>query len=312
MSLVLVSFLIINIRKQMAVVLVVWAIASFICNILMKKTRSVARFFIVVATCLLVTVSSKYFDCTYNYFVRGVFHEHTGNGMGALCTLMYSADRSDADLFTDNEKFPGEKELFLKIYDQCSEQGILLDSVRGAGWDELTSHYAESYDIIGYDVILPATFEYIRQQNQDIKYSQLRIMDSEIESHMAKVLMGQEKKDLIAVYAANLLRAFAYSNAKASPMILVVLSLILYVIYVVSFVIFGVRNARKAEVSTSDTEKFVFGGVSLLGLIVNAGVVALLIFPQGRYMAYATGLFYTALMILLIGGETKWNRKKAI
>lgn len=306
-SLVLIAFIIVNIRKQMTVVLVLWIGASFICNVLMKKTRSIKRFFIVILTIIIISFASKLLDCTYNYFARGVFHEHTGNGMGALCVMMYSADREDADLFTDNEKFPGEKELFLKIYDECEEQGLLLDSVRGADWSDLTIHFAESYDVIGYDIVVPATFEYIREQNPDIEYNQLRIMDSEIESHMAKVLMGQDKKDILTVYGANLIRGFAYSNAKASPFILVIISFVLYGIYVLLFVIFGVMAA--GEELMNDTEIFVFGGVSLLGLIINTGVVALLIFPQGRYMAYATGLFYTTL-ILLLGGIV-WKRRKA-
>lgn len=306
-SLVVISFVIINTRKQMMIVLILWIAASFICTIVIKKTRSVKHFLIVLISIVAISVSSKLFDCTYNYLVRGVFHEHTGNGMGALCVMMYSADRSNADLFTDNEIFPGEKELFLKIYDECYDQEILLDNFRGTDWYSLTDHFASSYDVIGYEIVLPATFEYIKQQNPDMDYDQIRILDSEIESHMARVLMGQDKKDLLTVFLANLLRAFAYSNAKPAPAIIVAASMALYGLYVILLSIVGIKM-RKNE---SYTEIFVFGGVSLLGLMINAGVVALLIFPQGRYMAYATGLFYSAILLLLVFCYTYFSRNTA-
>jgi len=41
--------------------------------------------------------------------------------------------------------------------------------------------------------------------------------------------------------------------------------------------------------------------VSLGGIIINSLVVSAVIFPQARYMIYGMGLFYTALMLLIIG-----------
>jgi hypothetical protein len=46
---------------------------------------------------------------------------------------------------------------------------------------------------------------------------------------------------------------------------------------------------------------FVFAEVSLGGIIINSLVVSAVIFPQARYMIYGMGLFYTALMLLIIG-----------
>ncbi len=296
--LILIGFLIINTRKQMMVVLLLWIVMSFLYDIWFgHNNRSRAIFTAIVATVFLV-LFSRFVDSTYNYFARGIFHEHTGNKMGILCTLIYSADRDELENDINQSGLGDEGDLFIRIFDECIEQNLLYDSVKGSDWRSVTEHYADSYDIIGYEVLRPLCDEYLSEKYPDATYDQMRILDDELEADFANVLKGQNKMDLISVYAANLLRAFIYSNANMSPSILAVISMIIYFVFIV-LLIYGLIESKKKAYADVDREIYTFSAISLMGLAINAFTVAFIIFPQGRYMAYATGLFYTALMVMI-------------
>ncbi len=291
------SLVIVSIRKQMLVVLLMWFTAAFIVDILIKYSRDFKRFLIELVLIVIIFFASKFFDSTYNFVVRGVFHEHTGNSMGAMCTLIYSAGEEDIDLFSDDDViYPGERQLFSDIYNECSRQELLIDSARNMNWLELTEHYSESYDVIGYDIASPACYEYLRNRYPDIDDTQLRILESELEKDLVSKLIRQDKKDLIIVALANLARAFVYSNAKISPRVLQLISAVLYLFYAALMIQRIVISIRRKEFDGIT----IYGLVTIIGLAINCAVVGLIIFPQGRYMAYATGLFYSALVLMMV------------
>ncbi len=295
MHLAVLSFIIISTRKQMMVVLLLWFVTAFFIDIVVKHSRDFKRFLVQFLLIVVIFYASKLFDCTYNYFVRGVFHEHTGNGMGAMCTLMYSTGEEDAELFLDEGEYPMEKQLFIDIYNECSAQGLLIDSARDMNWIELTEHYADSYDVIGYNIASPACYDYLKERNPDIEYNQLRVLESNLEKDIVKKLIKQDKKDLFVVAMANLIKAFVYSNAKPHPVVLIIVSALLYLIYAV-LLIKRIIVDLKSKYFDGIT---VYATVVITALAINSVVVGLIIFPQGRYMAYATGMFYSAMTLML-------------
>ncbi len=293
------ALLLINIRKQMMVVILVWAATSFLYNVVRKSTRDIKLFLITLVTIAVTIVSAKLIDSTYNYFVRGEFTEHVGNHNGAFCTLMYSAGEEDIALFEDEGAFPGEQELFTKIYEECSKRELLLENAeKNISWPELTSHYADNYDLIGYEVITPFCTEYIKENNPNLDYNHRRMLEDELEADMVKKLFKQDKGDLIKVFLANLARAFVYSNARMMPRILIAVSFAIYVIYIINYIM---TSKHQSISTTCNTRKkaLILSEITFIALAVNAVSVGILIFPQGRYMTYATGLFFTCFCILM-------------
>ncbi len=290
----IIGFTIISTRKQMLVVLVLWFTISVLFDLILKSSRSVKQFIMTVCIIAALFCLSRLFDMSYNYYMRGVFTEHTGNNQGALCTLIYSSDEEDIELFNENNKFDGEKELFAEIYNQCAEGGLLKNAFTVGNWADLTEHYSNSYDIIGYDILMPLCYAYIEENYPDLDDIHQQMLENELEGDLASHLFHQNKLDLIEVFLANLLRAFVYSNTGMHPDILIPISFILYIIYIVYFIM-NIKLCRKIKQMTATMS---FSIVIIVGLCINAALVALLIFPQGRYMEYATGLFYTSFLLL--------------
>jgi len=299
--LIIETFIAISLRKQLLIVMIIWFAVDFFIKRLYRK-KNLLRLITLITTLILIFAANIVFDRTYNYALRGYFTEHVGNSQGRLCTLLYSAEEEDAAFFDeDSERFPGIKDLYLKIYGECSERGILLESTADdIGIMELTSHFADSYDIIGYEVMMPICFDYVKQLHPDYDDVMIRLEENELERELANRLMKEDKADLIRVYLSNLVRAFVYSNASIFPAALVYVSFAVYGLFVF-LLLYNVKLLRKgSDLENSFISKaLTFSAITIIGLVVNAGIVAMVIFPQGRYMSYGMGLFYTGIMILL-------------
>jgi hypothetical protein len=72
---------------------------------------------------------------------------------------------------------------------------------------------------------------------------------------------------------------------------------------VVKRITFGLKNRCLDGIT-------LYSSIVIVGLAINAAVVGLIIFPQGRYMAYATGMFYSSLVLML--GELFIKQRKEI
>ena len=284
------AFLLISIRKQMAIGLILFLCISCLYDVFRKKNRNLKRFLYSVLLSVLVLLAAKGLDYSYNYLLRGVWMEHTGNSKAALCTLLFSADESDAALF-DTYGTPEEKALFEEIIRQAGDQQLLIGDVpEGADWMVLAEHYADSYDVIGFDIAQPVIRDYVTShETLDAVHQELKM--DEVSEELVQVLQHQDKKDLIRVYGANLIKGLICSDAR----VMRGLNEIGLMIYVLFLILYGILVHRKEE------GLCLFAEASLGGILINTVVVGALIFPQPRYMTYGMGLFYTALILMMEG-----------
>jgi hypothetical protein len=301
-----------SIRKQMLIVLLMWGFTSFIIHLFVKKHRSLRNFSLTVIAVFLALIVITLFDRGYNYAIRGVFASHVGNSKGGLDTVLYTATPEDALLFADAdpEKYPEIQALFTKIYNVCDEQQLTIDyapgyelkeksNVLNSDWVSLASHYADSYDVIGFDVVLPLCDEYVAEHFPGRDYTHAAIIENEVENYLFKTLLkdrisrifkGTDRGSLY-VFIANIMKAFVISNANISPRILTKVSLVVYVLYLGVFIALFIRNNNAAR---SRILRLMF--IVMAGIAINSVITGSMIFPQPRYMCYGMGLFYLSLL----------------
>ena len=328
-KLFLMAVLISSVRKQMLIVVLMWGFSSFVLHLLVKSYRSLKKFSYTVIFAVLTIVAVSLFDRGYNQAVRGVFATHTGNSKGGLCTVLYTAVPEDVSLFDGDDKYPEIGSLFTKIMDECQKQQLTIDYAegyeRGAGqkiatsnWTNVTSHYADSYDVIGFDIVQPMCDEYVAQHYPELEGAEAKLMEDVIEKELFQTLLsgviakvfGGEGKDALYVLKANVLKAFVISNANISPAVLIKISLIIYGIYLALFVALMVRTIQLTKKVPNDQtienlavkrKMLIMGLVVMAGLAINCVVTGSMIFPQPRYMCYSMGLFYLSMYCNLVG-----------
>lgn len=279
------ALLLINLRKQMMITLCLMA-ALFVLYYLIKK-RNLKKLAGLLALTICLLLASKLTDRLYNYSVRGAWIEHSGNSMGMLCTLIYTAEEADAALFESE----AVREMFRDILAEAKKQGLLM-SYAPEGFVGLSGHYADSYDAIGYGIINPVVQGFIAEK---FAYSEIEaaLAYDEYCSRMAGTLLGQEKSDLIKVYAANTWKGFINSIARVNSL-LNIYAVLAYAFFISLYCLWvkKTRNWKKPEGTTT------FAEVVLGGVIINSLVVGAMIFSQPRYMIYNMALFYSALSML--------------
>ncbi|MBP3736846.1 MAG: hypothetical protein J6I56_07480, partial [Lachnospiraceae bacterium] len=133
-------FLLLSLRKQLAVCAVTLCAAAFVIAATFALPKSMQRsgsarncrgrgaaglriFLAAVCVSALALVSSTGLDLIYNRVLRGSFMQRTGNSEGMCCTLLYTARESDAELFAD----PSERALFEKVYAEAYAKGSLYE-----------------------------------------------------------------------------------------------------------------------------------------------------------------------------------------
>ncbi len=291
------AFLLINLRKQMLLTLCLMA-AVFILYYLIKKRelKKLAGLLLLTAALLF---AGKMTDRLYNRCVRGEWMEHAGNSMGILCTLIYTAEEDDRELFQDGVL----KEFYEEIRVRADAEGLNM-RYAPEGWTGLTTHYADSYDAIGYGIVNPVFHDYIREYGDGNPIHEALQYDVYC-SDMIKVLIRQEKGKLVWLVAANIWKGFVNSVARENRF-LNVYALLVYLLYT-GLYIAGVRRRRCWN---RPDETAAFAEIVLLGLALNCGVVGVTIFTQPRYMIYSMGLFYCALAVMLYDEAGNLREKK--
>ena len=300
-----------SVRKQMLVCLVMWGFASFIIHLFVKRHRSVRNFSLTFIAVVLALLSINLIDCSYNLAVRGVFTMHTGNSKGGLDTLLYTATAEDAEIFADAdpEKYPDAQALYTQIYDECVNRQLTIDysqayqleelsTVFNSDWVTMASHYADCYDVIGFDVVLPIKEQYVAQHWPELDEVHARIKQNEVEGFLFKKLLSNavskivkgKDRGVMYVLTANILKAFVISNANISPKFLIWVSGVIYVLYLAVFIALSLKKTFVKPVIT----RLMF--IVLVGIAINCVVTGSMIFPQPRYMCYGMGLFYLALL----------------
>lgn len=302
------SFLLVSLRKQMMVTLLIMGIV-FAWYELIRKRR-VRRFVCLCAMICGVFFAGKLFDRCYQYAVRGVWMEHSGNSMGILCTLLYSSDAErDRELFEEETV----RQLYEEIMEQAKEQQILYPYAE-PGWLSVAVHYADSYDAIGYGIINPVVEGYL---SENFRYSEeeAAMKYDEICASMSRTLFRQETQPLLRVYLYNTWRGFVNSVAKANHLLSGYAAAV-YLIMGIG-VWYLIRQRRRlhlrilkpeegTEASAGECRELMeridrslcFTFIVMAGIVINTLVVGLIIFTQPRYMIYGMGLFYTACCML--------------
>ncbi len=314
------SVLLASIRKQMLIAMILWGFTSFVFHLFVKKYRSLKKFSYTVIAVALGMVMIALLDRSYNMVVRGVFASHVGNSKGALDTVLYTAKSEDAELFKEyeSEEFPHISELYTKIYDQCLSQQLTIDFAPGyelleksnvfnSDWVSMASHYADSYDVIGFDVVLPICDDYVAENFPELDEVHAQIKENQVEDLLFKVLLKHDIKNITSgndrgvlyVLSANILKAFVISNANISPRILVKASLVIYIIYILAFILLAVRLAAKGPNKVWE-KTLIMCFVVMAGLSINCVITGSMIFPQPRYMCYSMGLFYLTLTCAIL------------
>ena len=309
----------------MLIVILMWGAASFVLHILVREGRSLKKFSYTVIFVVLSFVAITMFDRSYNLAVRGMFAGHTGNSRGGLCTLLYTADVSDAELFANDSSYPELDTLYSTIVQRCQDEGLTIDSapgyakegmLPGSDWTDVTDHYAESYDVIGFDVLLPMCSEYVNQCYPELEGDLANLKENQIEKELFSTLLSARIKraikgedwELVYCFLVNVRKAFVISNANISPAILIKASAFIYLIFGVLFVSYMISTSLLSKKNDDGSMKviamrkrmIVMVLVIFIGLAINCVVTGAVIFPQPRYMCYSMGLFYLALCSMVV------------
>ena len=356
-------FLLLGLRSQLVFCLPLVAFSFFVQDVWPKNRRRPLRFGILLLLLLLVFAGNGRAECLYNKKIHGFFAEHTGKHEAVLCTLLYTCSEQDAEEMTvlrdpvSEKDISGEKDssgegegsdgtgtsdvgqekvsLLRALFVACKERGVrMADVPAGADWVETASHYADSYDIIGYDILIPTVETFVKEHPEDFHWDdqthrmiwekekktdanakekqdeQMRVelAYDTVSGELVKLLLHQNPRPFLRLYAYNIVKGFVCTNGRMMPA-LIPLCLFLYGLYFLFYL--WIRKKKEREIA-------LFAEVVFLAIAFNVGMVGAVIFPQPRYMIYSMGLFYTAGMLMVVnilekgsgvaGGESRKAR----
>lgn len=356
-------FLLLGLRSQLVFCLPLVAFSFFVQDVWPKNRRRPLRFGILLLLLLLVFAGNGRAECLYNEKIHGFFAEHTGKHEAVLCTLLYTCSEQDAEEMTvlrdpvSEKDISGERDssgegegsdgtetsdvrqekvsLLRALFVACKERGVCMADVpAGADWVETASHYADSYDIIGYDILIPTVETFVKEHSEDFHWDdqthrmiwekekktdanakekqdeQMRVelAYDTVSGELVKLLLHQNPRPFLRLYAYNIVKGLVCTNGRMMPA-LIPFCLFLYGLYFLFYL--WIRKKKEREIA-------LFAEVVFLAIAFNVGMVGAVIFPQPRYMIYSMGLFYTAGMLMVVnilekgsgvaGGESRKAR----
>lgn len=266
----------------------------------------------------------------YNLTFHGVWSFHTGSADKIDSTLLYTVTEKDAELFVSNEKAAPDdadnlRELFLSVEEELAGQQLRYVDAPSGSWVELCSHYADSYDIIGFEVLDPLVDGYVRTNRPDLIPGSMEfaIATDQVCQSLEHVLIRQNPGRLLYLWINNVRKGFVNTVLRVST-VLNWASLVLWISYLSALFLLIQREKHKSGDSFRTSEKnscnaaeekrcvdtILLAALVLLGTLVNCMVVGAIIFPQTRYMIYNMGLFYIALILMM--GELGRGHLKAL
>ena len=280
------TFLMISARKQMVIALAMLMVCIPAAE--RGKKQVVKGIGTAVLAAVLILAGSTGFDLAYNYALRGEGVRHSSDARFLTTMAFYTAEREDA-AYLESEEI---RELFLKIYDACEENGYLGHSA-GEGWLNRVSHFGDHYDHIQIDTMWPAVNDFVREHYGD----------GEVElSENADRIMGEINRALLPRNAGRLLGAFLdnfrsglVTTVARRNRILNWYSLFVYLLYLALLAL----NIREGKNSRQAACAARIAGLVLLSIVFNVGLVSLVIFCQTRYTIYNMALFYMSLILML-------------
>lgn len=356
-------FLLLGLRSQLAFCLPLVAFSFLVQDVCSGNRRRPLRFGILLLLLLLVFAGNGRAECLYNEKIHGFFAEHTGKHEAVLCTLLYTCSEQDAEEMIALRDPAGEKDisgekdssgeregsdgtgtsdvgqekvsLLRALLVACKERGVrMADVPAGADWVETASHYADSYDIIGYDILIPTVETFVKAHPEDFRWDEqthrmiwekekktdanakekqdeqmrVELAYDTVSGELVKLLLHQNPLPFLRLYAYNIVKGLVCTNGRMMPA-LIPLCLFLYGLYFLFYL--WIRKKKEREIA-------LFAEVVFLAIAFNVGMVGAVIFPQPRYMIYSMGLFYTAGMLMVVnilekgsgvaGGESRKAR----
>lgn len=300
-----IAFIMISSRKQMLMVLPILFLAIVYANYNNKKLWK--GIIIATVSCLMIFPSFKLFDCTYNYFTRGVFQGHSSSNRFVTTMVFYNAERSDANYIEDEDI----KQLFLDIYDACAEKGY-LGSQAGKGWFHEVNHFSDHYDHIQINTMWPMiqehSIETINSKHQNTDMSQEALitlydietdrLNSIIISSVLPHQLPELAKSLINNFLSGLVITIAQFRQVLVPYTFAMF--LLYFILTGRLALYWYRNLNVHSTKVDLASKnVIFSFITLLGIFFNVLLVSAVIFCQTRYTIYNMPLFYMAGAVLL-------------
>lgn len=301
----LIAFIMISSRKQMLMVLPILFLAVVYTHFNRKKLLK--GIIIAAVSCLMIFPAFKFFDCSYNYFLRGTFQGHSSSNRFVTTMVFYNAERSDAEYIQDEDA----KQLFLNIYDVCDAQGY-LGSHAPKGWFHEVNHFGDHYDHIQINTMWPMILEHsrasinARYQNTNVSEEELgTLYDTETDRLNSVIISSvlphqipELAKSLVSNFLSGLVITIAQFRQILVPYTFVML--LLYFVLTGRLLLYWYRNKNQ----TSDklllcVKNVEFSIVTLLGIFFNVFLVSAVIFCQTRYTIYNMPLFYMAGAVLL-------------
>ena len=296
LSLCLIMLLTISTRKQLLGILFLAVAISFLTDFL--RYRQGKRFLLMCLCVLLVFGGSQLFDYSYNYGLRGIWMTHTGNSMGLCSRLFYTAEEEDA-MYLESET---EREWFREIIAQAKDRNAHWDNLpEDTGWMDRTEHFSVAYDVIGYEIMNPVLSDgtgYSDGLSESYpSYEEFLLDVDRIEGRFAKAMLNNPRH-FASLTMMLIGKGFLNSVSRAGEIFVNLLGILLYLIYLVLYVLVRLRYRKTHDTKLLGTA--IFAEIVLGGIIINILLVAVMIYPQSRYMIYSMGLFYAALCMMAL------------
>lgn len=298
-----IAFIMISSRKQMLMVLPLLFFSIVYHNY--KKQKLWKNLLFAGFICFLTLPCFTLFDCTYNYFLRGIFEGHSSSNRFVSTMVFYNAELSDASYIEEEDI----QQLFIKIYDVCDSKQYLASHAE-QGWFSEVNHFGDHYDHIQIDTLWPMILEHAREtinkQYPGVNEEELRTLyDKEtdrLNSVIINSILPHQIPDLIKTLWNNFLSGLLITIAQlrkifipyAIVMFSVYFGLIGYLIYVISK-----TSSHTDTIYDSSSKTITFSLLTLVGIFSNVFLVSAVIFCQNRYTIYNMPLFYMAGAILL-------------
>ncbi len=223
--------------------------------------------------------------------------QHTGGSEGMCCTLVYLSDGEDASRISD----PGLSENFRTIHRLAEEQGFLYTTVENASSGrtsamELTTHFADNFDEIGFHILRPVFQETIRSDNPGKSDLDAMILLSEKEKQLNKALLAAHPGRYFRLWQMNFVKG-AVNSILRYHRLLNAAAALLFILYG-ALLALGARRGKNGPLCR-------MGLLILWTVLLNSAVVGAVIYPQPRYMIYMMPLFYSQLAAMFMESGVK-------
>lgn len=244
-------------HKQLGITLLIFAVCTVGADLLAQAGKRPLRHSMLVwdmAALAGAGVLIFLIGHLYNLAFHGVWSFHTGSADKIDSTLLYTVTEDDAALF-DRYGSSELKELFLQIEEQMEAQSLRYADVRGeVSWVELCSHYADSYDIIGFEVLDPLVDAYVREHSPELTPGSMEfaIAADAVCQELEHVLVHQNPARLVHLWVNNVRKGFVNTVLRVST-VLNWASLMLWGLYIglLGRLAYGIRNGMR-KTSGSD------------------------------------------------------------